>query len=126
MNERPDSSFKKVFDAILDRGESILKCAPEPAEAGELIGASRDGREVRAFRYGAGPRRISLLAGCHADEPVGPRLLRRVSGYLAKLPPDDALLTDYQWWIVPHINPDGAARNSRWQTESAPAYDLAD
>ncbi len=49
-----------------------------------------------------------------------------MSGYLAKLPPDDALLTDYQWWIVPHINPDGAARNSRWQTESAPAYDLAD
>ncbi len=24
------------------------------------------------------------------------------------------MLTDYQWWIVPHINPDGAVRNSGW------------
>jgi hypothetical protein len=123
MNRGPDESLEEAFDAP---GELILQCAPEPDEAGELIGASRDGREIRAFRFGVGPRRISLLAGCHADEPVGPRLLRQVSGYLAKLPAGDPLLTDYEWWIVPHVNPDGAARNSRWQAENAPAYDLAD
>jgi hypothetical protein len=126
MNGRQDSNLNEAFRMVLDRGESILDCAPAPAEAGQPIGASRDGREIRAFRFGTGPRRISLLAGCHADEPVGPRLLRRVSGYLAKQPPGDPLLTDYEWWIVPHINPDGAARNSRWQAENPPAYDLAD
>jgi hypothetical protein len=123
MNGMPDQSPRTAFDEL---GESILECAPQPAEAGEPIGESREGRELRAFRFGAGPRRISLLAGCHADEPVGPRLLQRVSGYLASLPADDPLLTDYQWWIVLHINPDGAARNSGWQAEDAPTYDLAD
>ncbi|NIR44032.1 MAG: hypothetical protein GWN99_13410, partial [Gemmatimonadetes bacterium] len=31
---------------------------------------------------------------------------------------------DYEWWIVPHINPDGAERNRAWQHEDADAYDL--
>ena len=66
-----------------------------------------------------------MLAGCHADEPVGPRLLRHLVTYLAGLPADDPLLVHIDWWIVPDINPDGALRNSAWQAPNADVYDLA-
>ncbi len=69
--------------------------------------------------------RVSLLAGCHADEPVGPRLLRHLASYLTSLPASDLMLSRYQWWIIPHINPDGAERNRSWQTEDANAYCLS-
>jgi hypothetical protein len=69
---------------------------------------------------------VSLIAGCHADEPVGPRLLRRLCSYLSDLPGNDPILSDYDWWVVPHINPDGEHRNRRWQAEGVDAYDLGE
>jgi hypothetical protein len=113
------------FDDLAARAEAIVRGPRLPADFGEIIGRSRDGREIRAERIGVGRQRVSLIGGCHADEPVGPRLLRRLIRYLADLPTDDPLLTDYQWWIVPHINPDGAARNKPWQPSNASVYDLA-
>lgn len=111
---------------IVQRADLLLSTPPLSLDAGELIGGSREERPVRAFRFGRGARRVSLLAGCHADEPVGPRLLRHVAGYLSALADDDPLLSEYAWWIVPHINPDGAEHNRAWQHESADAYDLGE
>jgi hypothetical protein len=98
-------------ETLLDLADAILNAAPVARDAGDEIGRSRQGRPVRGFRFGHGPRRVSLLAGCHADEPVGPRLLRRLVGFLGRLPVDDPLLTECEWWVMPHINPDGARRN---------------
>jgi hypothetical protein len=106
--------------------DEILATRPLDLDAGEPVGRSRDGCSIRAFRLGSGARRISLLAGCHADEPVGPRLLRHVAGYLSALASDDPLLSENEWWIVPHINPDGADRNRAWQHEGADSYDLSE
>ncbi len=108
------------------RGQRILAARPLGLDAAEHIGHSREERPIRAFRFGQGPTRVSLLAGCHADEPVGPRLLSHLAGYLAALPSEDPLLADYEWWILPHINPDGAERNRAWQHENADSYDLAE
>ena len=110
----------------MQRTDQILSARALDLDAGERIGRSRGGRAIRAFRLGRGSRRISLLAGSHADEPVGPRLLRRVAGYLSGLVSGDPLLAECEWWIVPHINPDGAERNRAWQREGADAYDLAE
>jgi hypothetical protein len=120
MSENPTHRF----DDVAARDEAILGSPRPHGDYGAIIGRSAEGREIRAVKIGVGPQRVSLLAGCHADEPVGPRLLRRLSHYLTSLPADDPLLTDYQWWIVPHINPDGAARNRRWQPPNATVYDL--
>ncbi len=116
-----------MSDPLLhDRTEKILAADPVSGDEGELVGHSREGRVIRAFRLGRGDRRVSLLAGCHADEPVGPRLLRRLAAYLSSLPADDPLLAEHQWWIVPHINPDGEERNRGWQHEEARAYRIAE
>ena len=97
-----------------------LQRAAADAPAGEVLGRSREGREICGHRFGAGPTRVSLIAGCHADEPVGPDLLRRLVSVLARRPADAPALRDYSWWIVPHANPDGAARNAAW-AEPLPA-----
>jgi hypothetical protein len=111
---------------MLERWKQILQARPVPLAAGDGIGSSREGRSIRAFRLGRGPLRLSLLGGCHADEPVGPRLLRHLAAHLASLDPGDPLLARYEWWIIPDVNPDGAERNRPWQQEGAAEYDLID
>jgi hypothetical protein len=110
-----------MFD---DRVADILASPPAYASAGNVIGHSRERRPIKAFRFGRGDTRISLLAGCHADEPVGPRLLRQLTAYLSSLPSGDPMLERYEWWVVPNINPDGEERNRAWQTAGVQAFKL--
>lgn len=110
--------------------DAVLATAPASPTDGERVGRSREGREIRGFRLGSGPLHVSLLAGNHADEPVGPAMLDRLVACLAARPADDPLLVAASWWIVPHTNPDGEARNAGWtrHTVALPAegegYDL--
>ncbi len=102
----------------------ILATAPVARDAGDIIGDSREGRPVRAFRFGRGSRRVSLLGGCHADEPVGPLMLRRLAAFLSGLAEDDPWLTEWDWWLIPHINPDGEQRNRAWYDDEDTEYDF--
>lgn len=104
--------------------EEIRAAAPVEEGDGERIGRSRDGRPLEAFRFGRGALRVSLLGGCHADEPVGPALLRRLARLLGNLPGDAPALEAAEWWILPHANPDGEAANRGWQEPGAERYDL--
>jgi hypothetical protein len=87
------------------------------------IGRSREGRDVLACRLGRGDLHVSLIGGCHADEPVGPALLRRLAACLTALPQDAPPLVAASWWIVPHVNPDGEVRNASWSETTLPAVD---
>lgn len=86
--------------------------------------SGREGRPLAAYRHGSGPFRISLIAGCHADEPAGPRLLRHLVSFLSQLRESHPLLQEYSWWIVPHANPDGEAANRSWHSETDAYYSL--
>ncbi len=83
---------------------------------GQRLGVSRQGRDILGYRLGHGPRHVSLIAGCHADEPVGPAMLDRLAAHLVELPVDAPLLSQVTWYLVPHANPDGEARNASWTT----------
>ena len=79
------------------------------------IGRSEENREITAVVLGHGSRRISMLSGSHADEPVGAETLCHfIQHILANLPNNLALLEKYTFFILPHINPDGEARNKNW------------
>jgi predicted deacylase len=97
--------------------EELVEAPSDAAPAGEPIGESRRGRPIHAHRLGSGPARVSLIGGCHADEPVGPEMLRRLVGWLSGLPEDHRLLSRMTWLIVPHVNPDGERRNAAWAGE---------
>ncbi len=102
--------------------DQILDHPPRTPE--KTIGLSRQNRPIRAAVLGRGRTKISLIGGCHADEPVGPRFLRKLFSFLDSLEPDHRLLTDYQWWLVPHANPDGEAVNRQWYTDEDDTFDI--
>lgn len=81
----------------------------------EDLGQSEEGRPIYGVVLGAGPRTVSLIAGAHADEPVGPETLRVL--VLESLRRRDAyagLFDAFRFVVVPHVNPDGEARNRAW------------
>lgn len=80
-----------------------------------VIGSSEEGRELYGVVIGKGDKKVSLIAGAHSDEPVGPETLRyfilEVLRHADRL---HELLAQFTFVIVPHINPDGEARNRSW------------
>jgi hypothetical protein len=50
--------------------------------------------------------------------------LRHAAAYLSSLSDGAPLLEEYEWWIVPHINPDGEERNRSWYDDDDDQYDL--
>ena len=102
--------------------EEIL-AGPARPPALEEIGRSRGGQPVGAWRGGRGPLSVSLVAGCHADEPVGPATLRRLAGWLASRSEHDPAVAEVRWSIVPHANPDGEAANAGWAARTLEVAD---
>ena len=104
--------------------EEIVAVPGNSCPDGEIIEYTRKHRPLLAYRFGHGRFLVSLIAGCHADEPVGPRLLNHLVGYLARLADHSPLLENYQWWIVPHANPDGEEENRHWYAGQDQTMDL--
>ena len=76
----PDSTAGLVDDLRLP-ADLILEGEPVAvAAAASVIGRSREGNPIYGYRLGEGEIGVSLIAGCHADEPVGPEMLRRLCG----------------------------------------------
>lgn len=111
---------------MFPRFEELRAYSQTPNGNGRVLGRSREGREIVGYRCGSGPKKVSLIGGCHADEPVGPRFLSHLVAWLDQLPPGSDALSSFEWWIVPHVNPDGAERNRRWYDEVDAAFSVAD
>lgn len=82
----------------------------------EEIGRSEEGRPIHGARAGRGEVSVSLIAGNHADEPVGPETLLRL---LEALDSGEERWSEWlercTFHVVPHTNPDGHARNRAWR-----------
>ncbi len=79
------------------------------------IGKSETGVPICAAVIGAGPATVSLVAGAHSDEPVGPETLRTlILALLANRARFSDLLQEFRFVIIPHVNPDGESRNQTW------------
>ena len=91
-------------------------CARHPDVASfEELGPSEEGAMLYGVQLGTGRRPVSLIAGNHADEPVGPETLRSfVLNALANRDKMEPWLRRFRFLIVPHTNPDGEARNRPW------------
>lgn len=98
------------------REDLYAACARHPDVATfQELGPSEEGALLYGVRLGTGEHTVSLIAGNHADEPVGPETLRAfVLNALAKRNKMAPWLRHYTFVIVPHVNPDGEARNRPW------------
>lgn len=90
-------------------GSHLKRC---PDIAVKEIGCSRAGQPLFGYSLGDGPHRVTITAGCHADEPVGPMTAQALADLLAAHAPD--LLESCHFRVVPQMNPDGADRNRAW------------
>jgi protein MpaA len=92
----------------------VIPARAHPAAAADpvarhsvILGRSVDGRKIRAFETGDldAPRR-ALVVGCiHGNEPAGIAIANRLA---RGSPPRELDL-----WILPDLNPDGAAAGTR-------------
>lgn len=76
------------------------------------IGFSRDAHELFGLRFGHGAIHVSVIAGCHADEPIGPMTAQILPRLMVRHFPE--LCDAFRISVVPQMNPDGASRNSDW------------
>ncbi len=87
---------------------------PKPegrADETRQIGTSANGRPIVAQRYGDGPKTVLVVGVTHGDEEGGLRILLRVRS----LP----LPTDLTLWVIPTMNPDGLAADTRFLANGA-------
>jgi hypothetical protein len=94
-----------------------------PFREGLFVGQSREGREIIGYRLGHGPLQVSLIGGCHADEPVGPAMLNRLVRFLIAEESESPFLRRFSWSVVPHANPDGAVLNRAWSDHTVRVHD---
>ncbi|MEO1368854.1 MAG: M14 family zinc carboxypeptidase [Acidobacteriota bacterium] len=113
----PASSISKTLDVA-----AVLDGPATPTGDGRIaLGRSRRGRPVLGYALGDGPRRVSLIGGCHADEPVGPAMLDRFVAWLQTRGAGHPALAAWSWCVVPHANPDGEVDNAPWTDALGPA-----
>jgi protein MpaA len=91
----------------------VTATAAAGAQAGEVrqIGTSAQGRPIVAVRYGDGPKTVLVVGQTHGDEEGGLRVLQRVRSL--SLPEGVTL------WVVPTLNPDGLALDTRFLANGA-------
>ena len=95
----------------------LKKTCEENSEVADFqeLGSSEEGRPIVAAVLGNGPKTVCLVAGAHSDEPVGPEMLRTfIFQTLAQKERFTNLFSEFRFIIVPHINPDGEAKNQPW------------
>lgn len=105
---------------VLDELRAACEANPDLATF-EVIGESEEGRPLAGITLGYGPRTATLVAGAHADEPVGPETLRHLvldglgaRGWGAEDGGLEALWEEWTLRIIPHVNPDAEAENALW------------
>ncbi len=118
LNALPVSADAEQFLEPDDAAERIRRMAARHPDTAHCIriGESEEGRPIDGVVLGRGNRHVSLLAGNHADEPVGPDFLRRFATGMLNHPDEcSALLDAFRFFIIPQTNPDGAFRNRTWR-----------
>jgi hypothetical protein len=78
------------------------------------IGPSRNGLDLFGLIIGSGTRHVSITAGAHADEPVGPMTALALAEWLVEAPAARSLVKSHKFYICPNVNPDGAEANAVW------------
>jgi len=113
----------RLDPTVIAASAEVADTAPASLAASFVeIGRSREDRPLFGVRAGSGLLRVSLIAGAHADEPVGPSTLRRLARFLLGASSEAAeLRARATFSICPDVNPDGAARNAAWSVDAVPA-----
>jgi hypothetical protein len=91
--------------------EALFGPAGGPVVRHYTAGVSVENRPIECLILGKGADVTLIIATIHGDEPVGTPLVRHLAQYLRQHP---KLLVGRTVVLMPAANPDGMARNSRY------------
>lgn len=118
-------AFYQSFERILEPSPSNLYISESDWESFLIknyplgfyeIGLSQEGHKLFGIKIGTGAMKVSLIAGCNADEPIGPYMIKCFLAWLKQSSSGNELLKKWTFYIIPQMNPDGALRNKNWTT----------
>ena len=75
-----------------------------------ILGFSEQGRPIESITFGTGPDITMIIATIHGNEPAGTPLANKLTEYLLH---NRHLLEDRTIVLMPLLNPDGYANNTR-------------
>jgi len=101
------------------RADIEAACARHPDIATfRELGPTEEGALLYGVVLGTGSTPVSLIAGNHADEPVGPETLRSfVVNGLSNRHKMAPWFRRYRFVVVPHTNPEGEVHNRTWMEQ---------
>ena len=77
------------------------------------VGTSAGGRDISAYRFGDGPQALLLVSGIHGGSEANTiDLAEALIDHFRTTP--GAVLPGVTVWVIPVMNPDGSAANSRF------------
>lgn len=94
------------------RARALADAYPERAVL-RRIGSSRGGEPLTLLSVGGGDRDVLVVAGPHANEPVGGATALRIAEHLVGRPAEEGPAAA-TWHLLLCLDPDGARRNERW------------
>lgn len=106
-------------EAVIRHLESLTAQAPGDISLREL-GKSVEGRTVCHVQVGQGPRRVLMWSQMHGDEPTHTAVLLDLLAFLTSPLASSAatdILTHCTLHLIPMLNPDGAARGTRFNAQ---------
>lgn len=106
-------AFAGCYEPV-DYPEIISPPEPRPSvlpSSYQIVGASVQYHPILCLVLGQGPDVTLVMATIHGDEAVGTPLVRRLGAYLREHPD---LLEGRTAVLLPVVNPDGMARDSRY------------
>jgi hypothetical protein len=89
------------YDTLVSFFESL------PFTSKEVIGSTYLGRDIYAFNFGTGKRRIVIQGGIHAREWIAPAVVTWIAYWLNSQDSPAGLLENFSWSIIPVVNVDG-------------------
>jgi len=112
INKLARISVPKTLLAFRDTPELQQHLARTDGIAFSEVGRSRLEQPLYGYTLGNGPHLITITAGAHADEPIGPMTAQALPDMIAAHAPE--LLDTCSFRVMPQMNPDGADRNRSW------------
>ena len=101
--------YKPVEEPVIIR--TLPLPTPKPSTLRSIAGSSLERRPLSYTVLGEGSDVIFILAAIHGNEKAGISLVHRMETYLQQ---HQEMLEKRKVILLPNANPDGAARNSRY------------
>lgn len=108
----PDYKSFFTVDELNERALQLAETYPDVIST-KVIGMSEKGYPIRAMIAGKGKQNALCFACPHPNEPIGAMMLITLGELFAKHP-EILAETDFTWYLIPCVDPDGTKLNEGW------------